>query len=152
MSIAYIKVATAGSLRPDERVMYGRSGRDRELIAKLKPGYSYRCKTARDQNPAFHNMVFSGIRLLFDNQEEFDDFDVFRYVLKTRIYWVEHTDEGEPKVYTDEHGSHMVVRPLDTMNCTQSDLEEFWAKVKPYMGEALGWEFVEQYERDHVQL
>jgi hypothetical protein len=62
-----------------------------EKFQKAKLDRIYSVKFTYMRNPKFHRKTFALIKACFDNQDQFDSFDVFREHMKLAIGWVDYT-------------------------------------------------------------
>ena len=66
---------------------------DQELSGKIKAGAEVYAAKAR--NPMFHRKGMGLLRLGFENQDKFDDFEIYRQIITLKagfVHWVEGTD------------------------------------------------------------
>ena len=69
---------------------------DRELVNKLKTGEAYKAKIVKPRNYEFHKKYFALLNLAFNNQDEFDNFEKFRFIMtmKAGFFDAIKTDKG----------------------------------------------------------
>jgi len=138
--ITHVVKRLAGDLPPDQPVLTGLHGDDVERINKADERYTYQVNPQRDNNPAFHRKVMTLLNVLFDNQEDYQDSELYRMYVKLKIGWVTET----PVI--DANGTHYMVKPLDFKRCKQEERELFWSLLKPFAAEQLGWDYVSMFE------
>jgi len=57
----------------------------KEVTDKIGLGEEVLVKIYKNVNPAFHRKCMSLIKTLFDNQDKYDSFNIFRYALLIRL-------------------------------------------------------------------
>jgi hypothetical protein len=99
---------------------------DAERLAKLKYGDVYKVKVSRPRNIKFHRMFFGMLRLAFDNQDTYDNFDIFEEVIKLGVRHAEvfELPNGKPFAKT---------KSISFAKMTQDEFESFYDKVGIYI-------------------
>ena len=87
MSKSYIPVMFVQ--RNSETVCLPRGSIAEQGFRDKQQGTQYRATFTRTRNPAFHRKTFALINACFENQEQYDSFDVFREQMKLAIGFVE---------------------------------------------------------------
>lgn len=80
-------------------VLAADSAADEELLEQLKPGDVVTAEIKKARNPAFHRKGMGMLRELFNNQEQFDNFDQFRKWLQIKAGVVDTIIGPTGKVY-----------------------------------------------------
>ena len=141
MSISRIKFTTprAALARGFQKVAVPNCERTEENFNGASTKHEYVMKFRRDQHGKFRGLVFATLQDLYDNQEEYESKDVHRMHVKLSIGWI-----CEELLKQGNGSMTYVPKPLDLYNCSQAELEEFWALLEPYAREHLGDARVEQ--------
>lgn len=69
---------------------------DLELLSKLKQGEAYKATISKPRNYRFHKKYFALLNLAFGQQDEYDNFEKFRFVMTMKAGHFEaiKTDKG----------------------------------------------------------
>lgn len=72
-------------------------GSDFEEKKKLKLGETYKVKVTKPRNSKFHRKFFALLNMAFQNQDHYDNFEKFRFVMtmKAGLFEVIETDKGQ---------------------------------------------------------
>jgi len=99
---------------------------DVDKLFKLKNGEMFKVKVVRPRNLNFHRKFFGMLRLAFDNQEVYEDFDVFEEVIKLGIHHVScfYMPNGYPCYKS---------KSISFAKMSQDEFEEFYEKAGRYI-------------------
>ena len=111
---------------------------DMEAIKKLRFGDEVKAVITKPRNYNFHKRFFALLNMAFENQDQYNSFDVFRpiMIMKAGFYTPVETDKGLvflPKsisfakmdeVEFQELYSAMVDQVIKLLECTEKDIEE----------------------------
>ena len=95
---------------------------DYELIKKLKVNTEYQCEIKRPRNYKFHKKYFSLIKMLFDNQERYNDINDLRHDLII--------EAGYYRKYINIQGVEVkTALSISFAKMTQTDFDELYSKT-----------------------
>lgn len=72
---------------------------DYENLKKIKIGDEVKAEIKKPRNYLFHKKFFALLNLAFQNQDEFDNFEKFRFVMVMKAGWFEAIKTGKGVVY-----------------------------------------------------
>ena len=97
------------------------SNSDEEALSKYKIGDELKAKLTKPRNPKFHRKGFALLNMAYENQDVYNNFDDFRFVvtMKAGFYKRIQTDKGE------------VFRTLSISYASmdQAEFEDWYSKV-----------------------
>lgn len=115
---------------------------DYEVIKKLKLGEIYFFEVKKERNPAFHRKFFALIKMVFENQEHYNNFDKLRKdLIVSAGFYEEHTTVwGE------------VVQEAKSISFSKMSEDEFEELYNRVIDEIIKWfNFDKQSIIDNVQ-
>jgi hypothetical protein len=72
---------------------------DLEMVQKLSLDEVYKCVLTRPRNYQFHKKFFALLNLAYNNQDQFDNFEKFRFVMMMKAGHFETIKTGKGVVY-----------------------------------------------------
>jgi hypothetical protein len=94
---------------------------DYDKIAKLKPDTTYKVSISQPRNVAFHRKFFALLKLTYDNQEHFNNFDELRQWLIMKA--------GHYKRVVTPTGQMFQPKSIAFSNMSEEEFEEVYSSV-----------------------
>lgn len=105
-----------------------------EDYKKLREGNEYSVELKKARNPKFHRKAFKLIKVMFDNQEQYDDMRSYRRMLKVKTGSVETYFVGEQMI--------MELKSWDFASMDDLEFERLYKRILDVAMEQYGYDMV----------